>query len=291
MILVGGTARRRRRAGVRARRGGRAPARLPVAARDRATRLHPDADRRPVDRVPENGRTTPDRGPPGSGSGYIIADIGALLLLIALDRRRDRRPPAQERRRQRAAEVEHGDLVAAARRVHRHDLGDEREADLTFRRRTPRIPLHGTGPCPFSSASDRGLPCLRSIEAIRSGPEAGFAGREANEPLLATAVKEGARGGTMGFPTQNDHGLLTWEPAIGRQKTGLAARLAAACRAHHPRSESGVKGPWSQVVFGRTKRWDRGPEAGFAGREAWRPLLFASERGGARGGTRGSPTI
>ena len=35
--------------------------------------------------------------------------------------------------------------------------------------------------------------------------------------MPCTAKKEGARGGTMGSPSLNDHGLLNREPAIGRQ--------------------------------------------------------------------------
>jgi hypothetical protein len=38
-------------------------------------------------------------------------------------------------------------------------------------------------------------------------PEAGFAGREASRIALASSArKEGARGGTMGSPTQNEWG-------------------------------------------------------------------------------------
>ncbi len=62
-------------------------------------------------------------------------------------------------------------------------------------------------------------------------PEAGLAGREANRGHALPRRKEGAGGGTMGSPAikgggrrgnhgftrQNDHGLHTREPAIGRQ--------------------------------------------------------------------------
>jgi hypothetical protein len=61
------------------------------------------------------------------------------------------------------------------------------------------------------------------------GPEAGFAGREAKRVHFpAEDTKKGADGGNMVSPIQNDHGLLTWEPAIGRQiqSSPLALRRA-----------------------------------------------------------------
>jgi hypothetical protein len=40
----------------------------------------------------------------------------------------------------------------------------------------------------------------------------------AARPHGSTRPRRGGAWGNQGSPTQNDHGLLTWEPAIGRQK-------------------------------------------------------------------------
>ncbi len=42
-------------------------------------------------------------------------------------------------------------------------------------------------------------------------------------------------------PSQNDHGLLTWEPAIGRQIQRAPLALRRALHSHHPILRDGLQ--------------------------------------------------
>ncbi len=130
--------------------------------------------------------------------GYIIADVGALLTLIALilggigvRRLRGRQGPGP-------AEGNDGHLADRARSRSRRRVGDGRQARLA--------PLGGT--------------------ALR--PEAGLARREANRARVHTTKKKGAAGETWFPPSRNDHGPLNREPAIGRQIQGSPLALQRA---------------------------------------------------------------
>ena len=68
----------------------------------------------------------------------------------------------------------------------------------------------------------------RALESSRSGPEAGFAGREASDDQLGHPAKEGARGGTMGSPTELPRELSLEELAeLFEGRTRFVERLAS----------------------------------------------------------------
>ena len=141
------------------------------------------------------------------GIGYIIADAGALLLLVSLitggigvrklRTRWWRRPP----------QGEHGDLAPAARRGRGRRLGHERQAVIgAARRRAVR---------------------REQVRAMTGGARWTAGGRlrrpEANR-VLHSVRKEGARAEPG---PHNDHGPHNRGPAIGRQtqRSPLALRL------------------------------------------------------------------
>ena len=131
MILVGGLL-----TGASALAFARGDARVPAprlldAPSRRAARLHRDAHRRPVDLLASPCRRPPRRiDPTWIGIGFIVADVGALLVLIALilggigvRRLRDGKGTG-------LLKASDGDRVGRARRRPRRRVGDVRQARL-----------------------------------------------------------------------------------------------------------------------------------------------------------------